>query len=81
MPRPLTIDATRNLPPRAQPVSPSDLGQIYGGCVAQGGKCNSPTECCPVPGLPPGDYVLCYFYRSVRIVTGYCTRSSVAHGS
>jgi hypothetical protein len=80
MPRPLLIDATRNLPPRAQRVSPSDLGQIYGGCVAQGGRCTTTSECCPI-NVPPGDYVLCYYYRSERLNTAYCTRSSVAYGT
>ena len=81
MSRPLVIDLSKSLPPRAHPLSPAALPHIFGGCVAQGQACTNPADCCPVPYLPPGDYVLCYFYRSPRIVTGYCTRSSVAYGS
>jgi hypothetical protein len=81
MPRPLVIDLSRNLPSRPRALSPSELPNIFGGCVVQGQACASPADCCQVP-LAPGDYVLCYFYRGHGdFVSGYCTRSSVVHGS
>jgi hypothetical protein len=80
MPRPLVIDLDDSLPPRARSLSPSDIGQVFGGCVAQGGQCATTSDCCQV-FVPPGDYVLCYYYRSVRLNAGYCSRSSVVHGS
>jgi len=79
MPRPLVIDISKTLPHRPRALSAAELPQVFGGCVAQGGYCTSVADCCQVY-VPPGDYVLCYFYRSSRIVTGYCSKSSTVYG-
>jgi len=68
------------LPRRHRPLEEDAVARIFGGCVAQGGACTSTADCCQVY-VAPGDYVLCYFYRSPRIVTGYCSKSSVVYGS
>jgi len=76
----VVIDVSRNLPPRSRPLAADTLANIFGGCVAQGGACTSVQDCCQV-SVPPGDYVLCYFYRGHGgFVAGYCTRSSVVYG-
>ena len=69
-----------DLPPRARPLGDAALERVFGGCVPQGSACMTASQCCQVY-VQPGDYVLCYFYRSERINTGYCSRSSVVHGS
>jgi len=80
MPRSCVIDVSRNLPQRARSVSADATARIFGGCVSQGGACTSLQDCCQVY-VPPGDYVLCYFYRGGHgNVAGYCTRSSVVYG-
>ena len=79
--RAVAVDVDKDLPPRHMPLAADAMAQVFGGCVQQGGACNSPQDCCQVPGLPLGVYVLCYFYRSARINVGYCTKSSVAYGS
>ena len=81
MPRRVVIDVSQSLPSRAKALSPAAISGVFGGCLPQGGACRSPSDCCPVPGLPPGDYVLCYYYRGHGdFVTGYCSRSSVVYG-
>jgi len=81
MRRASSIDVSRTLPPRSRPLAADAMANIFGGCVPQGSPCTSPRDCCQVP-VPPGDYVLCYFYRGHGdYVTGYCTRSSVVYGS
>jgi hypothetical protein len=80
MRRRLSIDLSRNLPHRERSLAGDEAAKIFGGCVPQGSRCTSASDCCPV-WLAPGDYVLCYFYRSERLVTGYCTTSSSAYGT
>jgi hypothetical protein len=80
MRRPLVLDMSNALQPRAHPLSPAAVGQIFGGCVASGGACTSPQDCCQIY-VPPGDYVLSFFYRGHGIVSGYCTTSSAVYGS
>jgi hypothetical protein len=79
-PRRLVVDVSKSLPPRARSVSPESLADIFGGCVPFGQPCVSASECCQ-DRVPAGSYVLCYFYRSPRIVTGYCTYSAAVYGS
>ncbi len=74
------IDLSRNLPPRERALAGDEAANVFGGCVQQGGQCTSVSDCCQVY-VAPGDYVLCYFYRSSRIVTGYCSRSSTVYGT
>jgi hypothetical protein len=80
MPRALAIDVSGDLPVRARGLADHAMSQLFGGCVAQGSPCTSVNDCCQVP-LAPGDYVLCYFYRSGHgTAHGYCTRSFVVYG-
>jgi len=79
MSRAPVIDVSKDLPARARELADHSVAQIFGGCVAQGGACTSAQDCCQVY-VAPGDYVLCYFYRGHGIVSGYCTKSSVAYG-
>ena len=79
MPRALGVRLDHDLPPRTASLGADSISQIFGGCVAQGGQCTATEQCCPV-FVQPGDYVLCYYYRSERLNTAYCTKSSIAYG-
>jgi hypothetical protein len=46
MPRPLIIDTTRNLPPRARAAGGSELQKIFGGCASRGSRCQVHADCC-----------------------------------
>ena len=82
MRRPLVIDVGKDLPARASPLSPAALAQVFGGvCFPQGHACMAASG---VVRWPYGLAImyLCSFYRGRGgFVAGYCTRSSIAHGS